>query len=301
MRTQKMDFIVGLVITASIAILIFGIMYLKEYSFGKETRILTVSFVDIGTLTDGDPVKINGVKTGKVVKNTLKEGHVLVDMEIDGSVQIPDDSRVTIQNVGIMGERMIGIRMGSSKTMAEPGKPLQGYFDSGIAEAMGMLGDVFGDAQKLVKEIGVLMDETVANEEFIRTFKSITERLDRLTIAIDRMVVGNEAAVNTIVKDLKTTTGDVQSLMANNKSKIDGIVNDFSTTADKASKLTAQGEKIAERVDLLLAKINNDSSVVNKLLKDQQLYGMLKSTMQEADSLLKTINKTGKLKVKIGF
>jgi phospholipid/cholesterol/gamma-HCH transport system substrate-binding protein len=296
-----MDFIVGLVITASIAILIFGIMYLKEYSFGKETKILTASFVDIGTLTDGDPVKINGVKMGKVINRTLKDGRVLVDMEIDGAVDIPDDSRVTIQNVGIMGERMIGIRMGVSKTNAEPGKPMQGYFDSGIAEAMGMLGDVFGDAQKLVQEIGGLLQQTVANEEFLKTFKSITERLDRVTLAIDRLVAGNEVALNTIVKDLKTTTGDVQSLMATNKSKIDGIVDNFVTSADKANDLVAQGEKIATRVEALIEKINNDSSVISKVLKDQQLYDMLKSTMNEADSLLKTINKTGKLKVKIGF
>jgi gas vesicle protein len=145
------------------------------------------------------------------------------------------------------------------------------------------------------------LQQTVANEEFLRTFKSITERLDRLTLAIDRMVAGNEAAVNTIVKDLKTTTGDVQSLMANNKVKIEGIVDNFAASADKASNLASQGEKIAARVEALMENINSDSSVVSKVLKDQQLYDMLKSTMNEADSLLKTINKTGKLKVKIGF
>ncbi len=301
MHTKRMDFIVGLVITVSIAILVFGIMYLKEYSFGKETRIITASFVDVGTLTDGDPVKINGVKMGKVIKRRLIDGAVLVDMEIDASINIPDDSRVTIQNVGIMGERMVGIRLGQSAKYVEQGTPMKGYFDSGIAEAMGMLGDVFGDAQKLVKEIGVLLDQTVANEEFLRIFKSITERLDRLTLAVDRMVVGNETAVNTIVKDLKATTGDVRAIIDGNKNKIDNIVGGLSTSVDKVGSIATQGEKIADRVDALLEKINSDSSLVNKILADQRLYGMLKSTVQEADSLLKSINKTGKLKVKIGF
>src|SRR3989339_403388 len=114
MRTKQTDFIVGFVITVSIAILVFGIIYLKEYNIGRKQQIIYALFDDVGTLTEGDPVKINGVKMGKVTLRSLKNNQVLVTMEMDASVVIPSDSRITIQNVGLMGERMIGIRLGKS-------------------------------------------------------------------------------------------------------------------------------------------------------------------------------------------
>jgi len=301
MRTKKSDFVVGFVITISIAILIFGIIYLKEYNIGKKTQTIYALFADVGTLTDGDPVKVNGVKMGKVVSRVLKGNQVLVGMEIEAEIFIPSDSRVTIQNVGLMGERMIGFRLGSATTPVDPNVPLPGYFDSGVAEAMGMLGDVFVDAKALVLEIRKLMDETVANEEFLRTFKQVTERLDRLTIAIDRMVAGNEATVNTIIKDVNSTTSDLKGFMNSNMGKMDTIVDNVSVASDKAKDLTKKAEDITKKIDALLAKINADDGTLNQILKDKELYGMLKSTVVEADSLLKSINKTGKLKVKIGF
>lgn len=299
MRTKRTDFIVGLVITVSIGILIFGIIYLKEYSVGKEVKTVTALFEDVGTLTEGDPVKVNGVKLGKVVRRRLEGVKVLVEMEIDASVVIPADSRVTIQNVGLMGERMIGIRLGASSVPADPKVPLQGTFDSGIAEAMGMLGDVFGDAQDLVLQINKLMEETVASEEFLRTFRDVTERLDRLTAAVDRMVAGNEQSVNAIISDVRTATSDLKGFMGANKGRLDTIVGNVNTSAEKAALLVKRGDDIARRIDELLLKINSDDGTVSRLLKDREFYDYLKSTVREADSLLKTINKTGKIKVKV--
>jgi phospholipid/cholesterol/gamma-HCH transport system substrate-binding protein len=301
MRTKKTDFVVGFVITVSIAILIFGIIYLKEYSIGKKTQMVYALFDDIGTLTEGDPVKVNGVKMGKVKSRDLKGNKVLVGMEIDAAVMIPSDSKVTIQNVGLMGERMIGFRLGNSATPADPNVPLQGYFDSGVAEAMGMLGDVFSDAKDLVMQIRKLMDETVASEEFLKTFKQVTERLDRLTIAIDRMVAGNEQSVNSIIKDANVSVSELKGFMNNNMGKMDTIVSNVSTASDKAKDLTKKAEDITKKIDALLAKLNADDGTLSQILKDKELYGMLKNTVIEADTLLKSINKTGKLKVKIGF
>ena len=129
MRSRRTDFVVGFVITLSICILIFGIIYLKEYSIGREVRTIYAVFEDVGTLTEGDPVKINGVKMGKVVSRVLKDNKVMVGMELDASVNIPEDSRVTIQNVGLMGERMIGIRLGGFPP-AGCGVPLGSFMPS---------------------------------------------------------------------------------------------------------------------------------------------------------------------------
>jgi len=301
MRTKQTDFIVGFVITVSIAILVFGIIYLKEYNIGRKQQIIYALFDDVGTLTEGDPVKINGVKMGKVTLRSLKNNQVLVTMEMDASVVIPSDSRITIQNVGLMGERMIGIRLGKSPVPLDPAMPMQGTFDSGIAEAMGMLGDVFVDAKELVVLIRKLMNETIANEEFLRTFKVVVERLDRLSATVDHMITGNEAALNTIISDVKGSTSDLKGFLDQNKGKLNGMVDNLSETSVKANDLVGKADSLVAKIDRLLGKISSNESAVGQIMNDKELYGTIKSTIVEADSLLKSINKTGKLKVKIGF
>jgi phospholipid/cholesterol/gamma-HCH transport system substrate-binding protein len=301
MRSRRTDFIVGFVITLAIIILIFGIIYLKEYSIGKETRVIYALFEDVGTLTEGDPVKINGVKMGKVVSRVLKDNQVMVGMELEAEVNIPSDSRVTIQNVGLMGERMIGIRLGTSPAPLDEKVPMKGTFDSGIAEAMGMLGEVFVDAKELILMVQQLMDETVGNKEFLELFKSVTLRLDRLTIALDRMVAGNEQTFNTIIRDVGSATTDLKAFLDKNKGGMQNIVNNFNVSSDKAAVIVTKAEGITQKLDKLLETMNAEDGTVSQILKDKELYATMKSTLTEADSLLKSINKTGKLKVKIGF
>ncbi|OGJ87644.1 MAG: hypothetical protein A2268_04355 [Candidatus Raymondbacteria bacterium RifOxyA12_full_50_37] len=301
MRTRRTDFIVGFVITVALIILVAGVIYLKEYSIGKETRAVYALFEDIGTLSVGDPVKINGVKMGKVVSRELQGNMVLVGMEIDATVVIPSDSRITIQNVGLMGERMIGVRLGSDPRPIDPAVPMKGYFDSGIAEAMGMLGEVFGDAKELVVLVRKLADQTVANDEFVQLFKTLTQRLDRLSFSVERLVNDNEAQLNTVVKDVQYSTTELKSLLQNNRDKIQVIVDNLSTASVSADQLIKRADKIANDAQQILAKIASDSSTVGQIMQDKELYSTLKSTVTQADSLLKTINKQGKLKVKIGF
>jgi len=301
MRSRRTDFIVGFVITLSICILIFGIIYLKEYSIGKKVKTIYALFEDVGTLTEGDPVKINGVKMGKVVSRVLRENKVMVGMELDASVVIPDDSKVTIQNVGLMGERMIGIRLGTSATELDPAVPMQGTFDSGIAEAMGMLGSVFADAKELILMIRQLMDETIANQAFVDLFKNVSARLDRLTAALDRLVAGNEQSLNAVVADVHSATTDLKGFLDQNKGSLQNIVDNLNMSSDKAAAITKSAEGIAAKMDGLIGKLNAEDGTVARILKDKELYETLKSTLVEADSLLKNINKTGRLKVKIGF
>ena len=115
-KIRNTDLVVGIVVFISLIILVGGVMYLKEVSFTAEPQKIQAYFSQISNLTKGDPVRINGVKQGKVVDIRLQENHVLVTMEINKEVVITEGSRITIQNIGLMGERMVGIQLGAYGT-----------------------------------------------------------------------------------------------------------------------------------------------------------------------------------------
>src|SRR5688500_14892403 len=126
MINRKNNAVVGLFVLLSVFILLFGIYFLKEATPGRKTDSYQLLFSQVSTLQDGDPVKVNGVKAGQVQSISLKDHEVLVKVSLARGIRLPKDSDVRIQNIGLMGERQIGILLGPSKEYLEPGATLRG-------------------------------------------------------------------------------------------------------------------------------------------------------------------------------
>jgi phospholipid/cholesterol/gamma-HCH transport system substrate-binding protein len=78
---------------------------------------------------------------------------VRVDFEIERGIRLPRDSEVRIQNIGLMGERQLGVVMGEGAAYAAPGDTFDGVLDAGIAEAMGAAGEAIAEARLLVRSL----------------------------------------------------------------------------------------------------------------------------------------------------
>ena len=96
---------VGLVVLLAIIILIFGLFFLNDKDPREVFDTYFLRFPQVSTLTLDDPVKINGVKLGKVEDIHLAGTKVLVVVRIRNDVRIPVGSEIRVQNIGIMGER----------------------------------------------------------------------------------------------------------------------------------------------------------------------------------------------------
>ena len=76
----------------------------------KDTYQLQVEFADATGILNGDPVKIAGVPIGKVTTFQVEEGRAVVDMEIQGDVDIPTNSFFEIKFLNLLGQRVINVR-----------------------------------------------------------------------------------------------------------------------------------------------------------------------------------------------
>ena len=80
----------------------------------KDTYQLSATFTDATGILNGDPVKIAGVPVGKVTSFRVEEGEAVVDMEIEGEVEIPTNSFFDIKFLNLLGQRVINIRPAES-------------------------------------------------------------------------------------------------------------------------------------------------------------------------------------------
>ena len=137
-KNSSLYFVVGLVVLLAIVILVFGMLFLNDKDPRTKYNTFYLRFPQVSTLALDDPVKVNGVKLGKVETIELSGHRVTVKIQLRTDVKIPKDSEIRVQNIGIMGERQIGMILGDKEEYFNPNDTIQGQFDAGIAEALGL-------------------------------------------------------------------------------------------------------------------------------------------------------------------
>ena len=110
------EFKIGLLILTVSIICVF--YYTSKINFFNkiDTFQINSSFFDVGNISIGNDVKINGVKVGEVINIKLDQENymAIITSSIDKTIKIPDDSLFKISNNGFIGSSFIEIQLGNS-------------------------------------------------------------------------------------------------------------------------------------------------------------------------------------------
>ena len=298
---------VGGFILIALFIVIAGVLWLKSSTVTRSMVEYTVIFPNIGTLSEGDPVMVNGVRKGVVGKISLVGAKVHVVMRIDKSVPVTDSSRVTVQNIGLMGERMLGVLLSDRGTIVHPSRKgsitfINGYFDSGIAEAMGMVGTVMNDVRALIAHVSTIVDSTVGDTAFYRTFNHIVKRLDTVTVLAQSLVADNRAKIDRSVNNITMVTSDIRQLLDSNKAQLNTIVSNGTQLSSRAVLIVGKVDSLTTSLQTMVAKVQQGQGSIGLLMSDEQFYRDLKKSIADLDSLVTEVQSDGlKLRLKLGF
>ena len=95
MRASKL-FWIGLIISSSIVVFIFGLLYLQDISLNKASLRFTVMFDNVQGLNDGDNVSMLGKRIGRVSTTKIMRNRIAVEISINQnfSFNIPIDSNL---------------------------------------------------------------------------------------------------------------------------------------------------------------------------------------------------------------
>lgn len=292
-KTQNV--IVGTVVLVALFVLIFGMAFLSEYHPGESNEEYTFVADQVGLLSEGDPVKFNGVKVGKVTGIKLDQDtrRVRITAKVQAGVRISKGSEVTIQNVGLMGERMINIVLSQSKEVVAPGATLEAKYDYGIAETMAAAGKVIEDARVIIIDLRTVLDSTVNRPGFAPRVNGIVARADTVVLRLDRLVAYLDPKVKGAVADLSVAGKSARNMTEKAEPVVDRV-------AQRADKATAELEpmvqdlrQVSSDIRALVAKTKNGESTLGKFVNDDKFYHDLSSAVVRADSLVHRIQKKG--------
>ncbi|MBO7061309.1 MAG: MCE family protein [Fibrobacter sp.] len=303
-KNSVLYFSVGLVVILAVVVLVFGIFFLNEKDPRETFNTFHLKFTQVSTLVLDDPVKINGVKLGKVENIELSGHRVVVTIRLRTDVRIPKDSEIRVQNIGIMGERQIGIILGDEEKYFAPGDTIDGQFDAGIAEALGLAGEVCDSTKVLLESVKAALNGTISNPEFQDRFKTLLDKAENLEDRLMGLVQNTDPQLKRTLAGLNEATGKVNKLVDGVQQPIDSLFANTDKVVGNANNLIGELEGVTKHLDELVgqvqAKTQSKDNTVGLLLNDKTLHDDLVKTVRSADSLFRIILQDG-LDINVDF
>jgi len=297
MRGTSTELRVGVVVLLACAILIFGLIWVKGIRFDQTRYKYSVIFPNVGSLEVGDPVSVSGVPRGKVEKIKLYQGDVLVTFNLTTDVVLKKNAQFTIMNVGLMGERFIAVKTGYSDTLLDLSQPIRGYYDTGIPEVMGKMGEMINEIRRLTGHLEAVVGTPSSQDALIQTIKNLKEISQKANSLLDR----NQERFDQTLKDLSYTSAELKKMVAENKGKLQSTVDNFSSASEKLDNITTTLDSLSISLKNLSSKIESGEGTLGQLLNDTTLYEQIKKTAQDVDSLILDIKKHPKKYLKISI
>jgi phospholipid/cholesterol/gamma-HCH transport system substrate-binding protein len=282
---KNIELRVGLVILIGLVILTGSLYWLADYRIGSQYLSVRVMFEDVGTLSVGDKVTVSGVYRGKVNDFHLTDSGVVVSLLLSREVKLRRDARFTIKNMGVMGERFIAIDPGSDTLLLDTLKVVDGSYDAGIPEIMGLLGETITEFKGLV----TAFKHNVESESTMDRVNRTITNLDRVTASLADFLEHNQHKLAKTTDNFLAASEKLDGILDRNAQKIDSSVNRLDRTTLGMEALIIKLDTVATSARRLAEALENEEGTVQLLLEDRRLYDDLRQTADSIDDLIADI------------
>lgn len=279
----------------------FLINYLRgEDIFNNEIELVS-RYDNVEGLVPSAPVFIKGYKAGKVTE--VRYDPESEDFEVTCSIRkefrIPEDSRMTIYSVDIMGGKGVRIDLGDSQTAASDGDALDPAFEAGLMDGLA------SGVEPLLAKVNATMDSLSVTVSGVNRLLSAenTDNISRTIIHLEKTL----ASANSIAAKINGRSDELDSFIENLGTisahftsvaeKLDTTMNDVGSVA--ASLSEAQVGELVNSFRTLLESVNNPDGTVGQLLVNNSMYDSIDSLLDDIDSLIRKIEENPKKYLRI--
>lgn len=296
-KELKIGVFVVVVLTASF----FLINYLRGEDIMNREIELVSQYDNVEGLVASAPVFIKGYKAGKVseVIYQPESGNFKVTCSIKKEFAIPEDSRMTIYAVDIMGGKGVRIDLGSSEDMAKDGDMLQPAFEPGLMDGLSAgIGPLLDKVNHTLDSLGVTVSgvNRVLSEKNTASISRTVAHLERTMADVNQIVAnveGKSKELDQFVDALSAFAGKLDGIAAKVDTTMTGV-KDFVGTLNESDI-----DSLVVSFRELLENINDPNGTIGKLLNDGSVYDSVDSLLNDVDTLVRKIQENPKKYIRI--
>lgn len=297
------EFIIGVCVIAALAILFFGIDYLKGINLFRPANFYVANYDNVEGLSVSAPVTIDGFKVGQVREinfNYDHPGKIEVLMALDKKLMVPEDSRAVLGSTLLSGS-FVSIELGKSKKLI----PLGGEIPA--ASTPDLMASLSNDVMPSINSILPKVDSLMSNLNALTRNQSLLismNRLDGITKNVLYASDGLNRTMNADIPMIMSNAGKITGNLATASNTLGTVTGNLGTFTNTLNELPLTQtmdnvEQLTANLKQFSYELNNMQGSLGLLMKDPELYNRLNRISADVDSLIVDIQRNPKRYVSI--
>jgi len=234
-------------VTISLTILGILIIAASGTYFYQKGYTIRVYFDYVSGLDTGAPVRLAGMEVGEVKDMALVDNKIEVILKLHSTAKVRSDSNITINSLGIVGEKYVEITMGTPQgKILKPGSIVQGINPVNVEEMLSRTEAVVYKSEKIV----AFMDKMLGGEETWIELDKMIKNTSAFTNTLNELFTKNKEEINSTIEDLYSISASLKGIIKENR-------DDFRTTSEKLKQTAIQSQLISLQLNKSASELNN--------------------------------------------
>ena len=301
-------------------VLFWGYKFLKGKNVFDDSNTYKIVYHYVDQLTASSPVMVNGLKVGSVTKIYLNKENVdevMVEIEVDGVISLPQETKAVIFSMGLVGGKGIilkfdqhckencipsgGFIEGELKGLLSsmvPEEDIESYLEklqsglSGVMDSIGKqgMGGETGPAADLQSIISNLAGITAKLDQVIGRSNNNIEKSISDIQSFTSSLKQNEAHLNNVMTNLDEISGQLAGAgLDQTIVKVDSTIQDLSVSINQLKGIVKTAGNSFENIDKIVDKVQKGEGSLGKLIAKDSLYDELGMTIEHINLLLQDL------------
>ncbi len=284
---------VGIIGIATLAMVIWGINYLKGRNILSSTYSLNTFYEDSGGLEASAPVFLKGVKIGFVDEIALHPEEpvaIRVRLSIEKDYTMGEGSVAMLYSADLMGTRAIRIVPSGGSSLLRNNDTIDSAVEpdllATLQEQVYPVIDQFGQLAGSLETVAQKLDTIITTEAGIKTLENLSSITTNLKNALEPggslyRSLHNLESFTTMLQDQEE---EIESIASH--------INSISQTIDSADlgRLSEGLIDLADQMNRLMEQVNSGEGNTGKLFYSDSLYTKLELLVEDLDNLIADLN-----------
>lgn len=284
---------IGIVVLAATIIAFLGFRFMKDEPMFSRVKLLYTTYDDVGGMSRGSTVYVNGLKVGSVreLNYKIEVDSIEVVMSITEPIPIPVGSKAMLAAPGIIGSPVIEIQRSNNNEILPWGSRLEGTKEAGLMDSFSGLADsgpaVVDSVQKTLGLVNNLLRSANGIEKNVTSdIEKSMSNFQKSSATISALLEAKRAEIDSLISATENTMSNISELSDSSTADVESLIENLEKFSSELDVLSQNLQESTESMNSILRKMDEGEGTMGLMLNDPSLYNNLDSLTYNLNDLI---------------